>query len=272
VRKLALAIVLVLVLVGGVVGGMVVATVGAATPSMNVYGNSAPGSILIIGSHWTLGVPVDLWMDTKDDAHHVAVATPNTVGGFSAIFLVGPTILGPHTIIGKQGANPDVVAPFTLTSTQQVDDRTWGVLNGIDTEVDNIENKLDNGDYGLDQIDNEVEGVRNTLNNIQDDMAIFRSDSGHANRTTSDSKEFDYGPIMKHVSLTIMTTNMNDGDIVGVFVGFGSAPTWGQLVPIVTNGVIALEFDAKIWKIQVTVGSAPVTVDYNVTTTEAYYD
>ena len=79
-RKLALAIVLVLVLVGSTVGGLAVATSSPAVPTLNVYGNSAPGMVSIKGDGWTPGVPVDLWLDTQDDVHHVAVATPSSKG------------------------------------------------------------------------------------------------------------------------------------------------------------------------------------------------
>jgi N-acetylneuraminic acid mutarotase len=156
VRKLALAIVLVLVLVGGSVGGWAVANVGAATPSLTAYGSTAPGFVCIRGSDWTRGVPVDLWMDMKDDAHHVAVATPSSRGIFQTCFMVGPTTLGGHTIIGKQGTNPDVVTPFKITSTQQVDDR-------ITDAWQSIEDKLDDPATGLGEIKAEVNTILSIL-------------------------------------------------------------------------------------------------------------
>jgi N-acetylneuraminic acid mutarotase len=81
-------------------------------------------------------------MDTQDEAHHVAVATPNSYGRFVKSFLVGPTTLGVHEIIGVQNST-EVHRSFMITSTQQVDDRTWGGLEDISEELASIEAIVD---------------------------------------------------------------------------------------------------------------------------------
>jgi hypothetical protein len=142
VRKLALAIVLVLVMIGGAVGGLAAVNGAPASPTLNASGNSAPGPVIISGQGWTPGVQVNLYMDVRNDsAHYVAVATPNSKGKFSTTFTVGPTTLGNHEIIGIQNST-EVDAWFTLTSTQQVDNRTWDVLQGINDNVTALETKV----------------------------------------------------------------------------------------------------------------------------------
>jgi hypothetical protein len=95
-------------------------------------------------------------MDTKDDAHHMADATPSSRGNLQTGFMVGPTTLGDHQIIGKQGAKPDVVAPFMIKSTQQLDDR-------IIDAWQSIEDKLDDPATGLPEIKAEVNTILSIL-------------------------------------------------------------------------------------------------------------
>jgi hypothetical protein len=253
VRKLALAIVLVLVLVGGAVGGMAVATASNGGPTLNVSGNTAPGLVIIRGQHWTpasTGGPVDLWMDVQDNAHHVALGTPNSYGQFTMSFVVGPTTLGGHAIIAVQGANHAAMA-FVITSTSQVDDRTWSLLNEIDGNFDGV-----------------------TI------MDTFRGSLARGPTGNVIADSWNWNGHVKHVSLTIQVENANDDDWVKIWVNTPSAASPGVLANITaadvaTCTVKSYEFDTNGWYIQVHQGNAPpppLVVSWFVTTIEPAWE
>ena len=252
-RKLALAIVLVLVLVGGAVGGLAVATSANGGPTLKANGSSAPGTVFVSGSYWTPGVPVSLFMDKTDEAHYVAVATPNSVGRFVTSFVVGPTILGGHTIIGIQGAT-EIHAPFTLTSTSQVDDRTVNTLNGIGTVVD------------------KTEGEVSDIHNVVAHVTIFDSESEYHEYTSDGSVVFHFGQTC-HVSLTT-ATDLDGNDSVDVSVQLGDPNAYwllGRIVAPSNQEAHTFQFDAMVWKISWHVDllatTPTITLGWNITTT-----
>lgn len=272
-RKLALAIALVLILVGGAVGGMAVATSAGTGPTLGVNGDSAPGFVVITGKNWTPAVQVELYMDYIDVAHHVAVATPNSAGKFVRIFVVGPTTLGGHTIFGFQNLGAPVPALFTLTSTQQPDDRSFDVLNAIKGDVES-------NTYGLAEIKDEVSDIEACVDEIEDavlDMAVFSSASGYRHwiSTGEETITTSYAEI-RHVSLTFGVDLGNDGDWVKVEFCFSSPEpdVWGTLDTIGgtglwggnANGVYTYEFDTDAWRIVGHVGSPNLNCAWTVTT------
>ncbi len=280
-RKTALAIVLILVLVGSVVGGVAVAG-GASDPTLLVNGgSSAPSRVSISGKNWAPGVPVDLYMDTTDvdEAHHVAVATPDSRGSFLVSFAMGPTTLGDHKIIGVQNST-QVEASFRVTNTQQLDDRTWDVLQDINEEVGNIEGKLDDPAFGLAEIKSEVSDIEADVDLLKvavNHVAIVNSDSDYRHWTSGEDVILIRYPQIRHVSLTLWVNGGNDGDLVMVDVYFPSAGTWVTLDrigggPVAwalpgANGVHTYEFDTDAWDIGSHVGDSPLNCAWNVTTT-----
>jgi hypothetical protein len=232
-------------------------------------------------------------MDTKDDAHHVAVAKPNSLGDFTTSFVVGPTNLGSHNIVGKQGANDVVSPPFTLTSTQQVDDRSWDAWQVIAAEVGNIEGKLDNPATGLAEIKTEVSDIQTkvndpatglaeimtevsiiqtAVNDIETDMAnvpavYSGSDSRNWTSGSGETVPYDYGTVVKHVSLTIRTHDISSGNSnVHININFASAGTV-ELDTIEHSGIHTFEFDTKYWELkQDRVSGDNFSVQWNWTT------
>jgi hypothetical protein len=272
VRKLALAIVLVLVLVGGALGGMAVATATNGSPTLSAVGNSAPGLVSITGLHWTPGVPVNLYMDYIDVAHHVAVATPNSVGRFVQSFVVGPTTLGGHTIFGVQNGGAPVPALFTITSTQQLDDRTWDAWQNIGTEVGNIESKLDNTTYGLQQTEKEV-------SDIEGNMTMFYATRGdrYVDTTTGVSYLYtDYDWQTRHVNLTVVVCPNGGTGNASVYARIGP-PGGGAILcrmpPIATvtypsslETISLYQFDTSHWELWMDAGSTGTDFDWEATT------
>ena len=247
-RKLALAIVLVLVLVGSVVGGVVAAN--GASPTLSVSGgSSAPSRVSISGKSWTPAVQVNLYMDTTaDEAHHVAFATPDSRGSFLASFALGPAELGPHEIIGVQNGT-EVHAAFTITNTQQLDDRTMAVLQNIEDididisgEVDKIEAKLDNM--------------------VQTEAGCLLLEC----KGSEEEEEFEYDQI-RHVSLTLNVECGDDGDWVKVEImtplGWATLDCFGDgllgIGWIGQNGLHIYQFDTFHWRIILHVGESSKT-------------
>ena len=239
-KKLALAIALVLVLIGSVLGGMVAAN--GATPTLTLTGgSSAPSRVTISGKSWTPAVQVDLYMDTTaDDAHYVAFATPDARGSFLASFALGPAILGLHEIIGIQNGT-EVHVRFTITNTQQVDDRVGDVLDSIDTEVGNIEGKLDQG------------------------VAIIESYTGSVIMEPDEGQGWNFYEI-RHVSLTIFVFGTINGGSASVQVRF---PYMGTQIftTITSDGMTTYEFDTSYLRIMG--AGAPFRCSWNMTTIRA---
>jgi hypothetical protein len=226
----------------------------------------APGLVTISGKNWAPSVRVDLYMDEQDEAHHVAFATPGSQGSFLTSFVVGPTTLGEHWILGIQVVNPDpktAEASFWIKSTQQLDDRTVEILEEI----------VEDPDIGLAEIKSEVKYV-------EDHVAMFDSDSGCVYWTDSGTYHIEttYPDEIRHVSLTIGVAELSgllDRDSVKVEIHFCSPPTaltvavlggWCELDTICFNGTKVYEFDSDGWRITGNVKHPNVGCTWNVTT------
>jgi NifB/MoaA-like Fe-S oxidoreductase len=74
-------------------------------------------------------------------------------------FIMSATTVGVHPITAIQDAKV-ASAQFTLCTTQPIDERTGEALTGIETEVGNIEGKLDDPNTGLAEIKSEVAAMQ----------------------------------------------------------------------------------------------------------------
>jgi hypothetical protein len=242
-----------------------VATVSAlSSPSITVS-NQGSGFFNVVGKNFAAG-PVDLFVDTIDDAHHVTVATPNTTGLFYVSFPLATTFFGMHQMIAVQAPSTTVTVAFNVPSVPPVDDRIYSILQSTDEETTNIEQKLDGTRQSvITDIDDNLDIVKNRIINR---VAKVVSDVQNQNLTTNGTRNNYWGETytdVMHVSVTILTKNMNDGDQVtlNVFFGGNSAP----LAVITTNGISVYQFDAKHWNLDVNVGSAPLGIAWQYTAT-----
>ena len=160
-KKLILAMVLIGVLVGSILGGLALAAPGA-TLSVDPGIGDVGTQVKVTGKDWTSGVLVNIYWDVEDDVHLLATKMSSDKGRFNMLFNIGATSLGVHDIIAVQGTTR-VSDTFTLEITQPVDERTWGVLDDLSSEIAAIEGKLDNPTFGLAEIKAEVANIESQL-------------------------------------------------------------------------------------------------------------
>jgi hypothetical protein len=202
-KKIALIVVLIAVLVAAGLGTMAAV---AQTPALSVKVDSTLTFLRATGSKWTPAQLVSLYWDVEDNAHLVAIAQPYKNGAIAATVPLDGTTPGYHEIIGVQGGTT-VAKQFWLPAAEPLDDRTWEVLQGIDTGAANIEAKLDDPatglveikrevanieanltspDYGLGEIKNEVRSIEGKLDNSTYGLARLDTElDGIQNNLTS---------------------------------------------------------------------------------------
>jgi len=287
-RKAALIIGLIIVLITSVLGGSL-SVYANVSQTLTATNGTAPGSVQVSGTGWTKGVGVKIYMDTEDDAHFMTIAVPSiqstsktkglSVTQFSVTLSVGPTSLGTHKIIAVQDATT-LEAFFTLTSVQQVDDRIFAILLGIQTDIATINSNISD-------IEEEIEYIHHDIHEIQREMAEFDSDQGcfYARDNKFDGfnaslAQLDYpGHLVyryrsiRHVSLTIgVEGSIPTENFVEVLVAFGHheimSPADGPIPfkTITEDGIYTYEFDAEKWSIHPEHGDQEYKILWSVTT------
>lgn len=267
-KRIALILVLVAVVTaGGLFAG--VAMAGGGGPRISLGPNSGPAGtqVTINGWGWTQG-PVQLYVDSIDATHLLATPTASGMGSFKACFKMTATTVGPHNILASQSPT-QASATFTLTVTEPIDERTTGQLSGIADEVNNIEGKLDNPDYGLNAIataegglKNSINAVSGQLNDISNDLytlsvnlsylqdaVLMRPVMGNKTITGAEGDiAHDSSLWPMHVSLTISYSGLDDGDLFYIETDLGHVYTLhGQPAPEPNYGIVTVEFDAKYY-------------------------
>jgi hypothetical protein len=257
-KRLLLIIGLVIVLAGSLAGGLALHA-GAANPNLKItnFNGVVPATITVSGQNWDLAVmPVDLYVDTEDGVHKIAeIANVSSKGAFVKNFPLGSLSIGTHKIIASPGGGDKAEASFIVTARELMNEQTTEALSDI----------VENANYGLEEIKNEVK-------NIEFCAPAFTSTYRTVNFSEAISPTILRYASIRHVSLSLKTEGLEEGDSVSLMVHFGPPggdlfyTDYDEIEHITKNGTYFFQFDTDQWGIDAWDGSGNVAFTFQITT------